>query len=230
MSQLNRDSLGLTLDSVAESLFFGNRMPEPRRIAAAKWIAGRQGLPGSYADMFAPTVQDTLGIHLFTGETIRTRAGIAHILGEECCRVLALLALKEPAVKDALARAVSGMAARLEESERRGCNPGFYCCGACSAAYWRNLAIGLLPQAEERLRRGLADLKTLRAGAGKWRRFPFFYTCLALTEIGPGLARAEMRYAAVYWQRNLKRLSLAEGDVPKRRAAVGQRLLEMCEM
>ena len=60
MSQLNRDSLGLTLDSVAESLFFGNPMPEPRRIAAAKWIAGRQGLPGSYADMFAPTVQDTL--------------------------------------------------------------------------------------------------------------------------------------------------------------------------
>ena len=226
---LNPHSLCLTLDSVSEALFFKEQIPESQRIAVAKWIARRQGLPGAYADMFAPAEADARGIHLFTGEAIRSRAGIAHILGEECCRVLVLLGVKDRQVEDSLARAVRGFSARLAESETRGYSPGLYCCGTCSAAYWRNLAIGLLPRAEERLRLGLAKLKCARAGAGKWGRFPFFYTCLALTEIGPDLAKGEMQYAAAYWQRNLKRRSLAEGQTSKRRAAVGQRLLEMCE-
>jgi hypothetical protein len=179
--------------------------------------------------MFAPTEKDRLGIHLFTGEAVRTRAGIAHILGEESCRVLVLLGLSDPLVNEAVARAVRGLAARVDESEERGHCPGIYCCGACSAAYWRNLTAGLLPRSEELLRLGLAELKTLRAGGGKWRRFPFFYTSLVLTEIGPHLARDEMRYAAEYWRRNLKKFCLSEGSVSKRRAAVGKRLLELCE-
>lgn len=226
---LNPHSLCLTLDSVSEALFLKRQLPELQRVAVAKWIAKRQGLPGAYADTFAPTSKDTLGIRLFTGEAVRTQAGLAHILGEESCRVLFLLDVKDPTVQACLSRAVCGLCARFEESEKRGQNPGLYCCGTCSAAYWRTLAIGLLPRAEERLRLGLDKLKDARAGAGKWGRFPFFYTCLALTEIGPDLAQGEMQYAAAYWQRNLKRLSLAEGQTSKRRAAVGQRLLEMCE-
>jgi hypothetical protein len=229
LSPLNRNSLCSTLDSISESLFFKQPMPKAQRTAVARWIANRQGLPGSYADMFAPTEKDTLGIHLFTGETVRTRVGIAHILGEECCRVLFLLGVKDQPVKDALSRAVRGLAARLEEAERRGYDTGLYCCGTCSAAYWRTLAIHLLPRAGERLRLGLKELKQLRSGNGKWRRFPFYYTCLALTEIGPELAKSEMQYAALYWRNNLKKLASAEGPVARRRAAVGQRLLELCE-
>ncbi|HOW63752.1 MAG TPA: hypothetical protein P5186_08830 [Candidatus Paceibacterota bacterium] len=226
---LNCDCLGSTLDAVSEALFFGVPIPVVERRAVAKWIATRQGLPGAYADTFAPTEKDTLGIHLFTGEAIRTLAGTAHILGEESCRVLHLLNVKDRQVQEALTRAVRGLAARLDNAERRGASPGFYCCGACAAAYWRNLATGQLPRSEERLRSGLVELTTLRAGGGKWRRFPFFYTCLVLTEIGPNLAKAEMQCAALYWQRNLKKLSLAKGCVALRRTAVGQRLLELCE-
>jgi hypothetical protein len=137
--------------------------------------------------------------------------------------------VKDRQVQEALARAVRGLAARFDDAERGGSSPGFYCCGACTVAYWRNLAAGLFPRSEERLRLGLAELTRLRAGDGKWRRCRFFYTCLALTEIGPRLARAEMQYAAAYWQRHLKKLALAEGRVASRRAAVGQRLLELCE-
>jgi hypothetical protein len=226
---LHRQSLWLTLDSVSESLFFKEPIPKSQRIAVARWIAARQGLPGSYADMFAPTEEDTLGIHLFTGEAVRTRAGVAHILGEECCRVLFLLDVEDQPVKDSLNRAVLGLAARIDESVKRGHSPGMYCCGPCSVAYWRNLATGLLPQAEERLRQGLNELKQLRSGNGKWRRFPFYYTCLALTELGPELARDEMQYVALNWRNKLKRLSLAASSVARRRAAVGQRLLELCE-
>jgi hypothetical protein len=226
---LNRRSLARTLDAVSESLFFSRSVPAVQRRAVTKWIAGRQGLPGAYADTFAPTEKDTLGIHLFTGEAIRSRVGIGHILGEESCRALLLLGGNDPLTKSALRRAVRGLAARIEEWEKRGNSPGFYCCGACSAAYWRNLATGLMPCSDERLRLGLGELMNLRHGGGKWRRFPFFYTCLALTEIGPRLAKTEMQYAAIYWQRNLKKLSLADDRASKRRAAVGQRLLKMCE-
>jgi hypothetical protein len=132
-------------------------------------------------------------------------------------------------VRGSLNRAVQGFVARLGETERRGYSTGTYCCGTCSAAYWRNLAIHLLPRAEERLRLGLNELKQARAGNGKWRRFPFYYTCLALTEIGPEFAKDEMQYAALHWRNNLRKFSSAESRVTRRKAAVGQRLLELCE-
>lgn len=229
MRFLNHTSLSSTLDTVSEALYLKRPIPRAQCRAVAKWIAGRQGLSGAYADTFAPTEKDTLGVHLFTGETIRTRAGMSHILGEEACRVLHLLNIEDRQVQHALARAVRGLTTRIADAEVRGCPSGFYCCGACTAAYWRNLANGLLPRAEERLSAGLTELANLRSGGGKWRRFPFFYTCLVLTEIGPGLAKAEMQYAALYWQRNLKKLTLTEGRSAVRRAAVGHLLLELCE-
>jgi hypothetical protein len=228
MKLLNDNNLYLTLDLVSESLFFNQPIPDSQRAAVANWIISRQGLPGAYADTFAPTYNDTRGIQLFTGEAIRSRVGTAHILGEECCRVLALLNVKDKPVKQALDRAVSGLSPRITEWETGLGRPGLYCCSTCSAAYWRNLANGLLPRSEERLRLGLGELKKLRTGRDRWRGFPFFYTCLVLTEIGPCLARDEMQYTAAYWQRNLKKLSAARDRVSKRRAAVGQRLLEMC--
>lgn len=217
------------MDSLAEALFSKTPIPAARLAAAVRWIASRQGLPGAYAGMFAPTPRDAPGIRLFTGETIRSRAGIGHLLGEEACRLLAALAPKDRQVRAALDRAVHGMAARLDEFERRGCTPGTYCCGTCTAGYWRNLANGLLPRPAERLASGLAQLRQQRAGDGTWARYPFYFTSLALTEIGPALARDEMQYAATRWRPLLPRLTRAESPYARRRAAVGQRLLELCE-
>lgn len=230
MNHLDRHSLGATLDALSESLFFKRRIFPAQRAAAARWIARRQGLPGAYAGMFAPTERDALGLRLFTGETVRSRVGIAHLLGEESCRVLAALQVNDANVRAALHRAVNGMAARLEEADRRGFSTGLYCCGTCAAGYWRNLALNLFPRAEERLRRGLRELRDLRCGGARWRRFPFYYTSLALTEIGPDLAKPEMQYAAARWQRILPRLAAARSPVALRRAAVGRRLLELSEM
>lgn len=227
MNCLNKESLYLTLDSLSESLFFNQPISKAQSLAIARWIASRQGLPGSYAGMFAPAKRDATGVRLFTGEPVRSRVGIAHILGEECCRILALLDVADEKVQAALSRAVQCFVARLEESERRGYSPGTYCCGTCSTAYWRNLANHLLPRAEERLILGMKELKRLRRGDGTWRCFPFYHTCLALTGIGPGLAKGEMQYAAMRWQKSLKRLSAAEDTLSRRRATVGQRLLEL---
>lgn len=228
MPLLHPSSLAATLDALAEAMFFQVRIPAAERRAAVEWIADRQGQTGAYAGMFAPTPQDLKGIRLFTGERVSSRAGIAHCLGEEACRILQALPAPSPAAQAALQRATVGMSARLEEAERRGQSTAIYCCGTCSAGYWRNLKTALFPRAEERLREGLRLLKTHRCGAGQWSRFPFYHTSLALTDLGPELAGDEMRYAAERWRQLLPRLGRTADRFARRRIAVGRRLLELC--
>ncbi|MCU0727702.1 MAG: hypothetical protein MUE73_18230, partial [Planctomycetes bacterium] len=83
------DSLGATLDSINAVLFSGQPVSRRDKAAAASWIADRQGLAGAYGGMFAPLPLDMqTGVTLFTGERVSTRAGTAHLLGEEACRAL----------------------------------------------------------------------------------------------------------------------------------------------
>ncbi len=127
MGLLHTQSLASTLDAVNDALFFEKHIPkaEARRVAA--WLAGRQGLPGSYAGTFAPATRDyEKGIRLFTGEHISTRAATGHILGEETCRTLLLLNTDLPAAKEALARATRSMNERLAASESQQRRRGFF--------------------------------------------------------------------------------------------------------
>ena len=84
--------------------------------------------------------------------------------------------------------------ARAAEDPRNG-NPGLYGCGKCSVGLWRNLLAGGLDRHEERLRRGGSHLRSVRDGEHHWRRFPFWYTVLALSEMDSTEARAELKYA-----------------------------------
>ena len=127
MNLLHTRSLAETLDAVGESLFFGRTVSgaEVHRVAA--WLTSRQGLPGSYAGMFAPTSQDYRdGIRLFTGERINSGAATGHILGEETCRMLLLLGVDTPEVKQSLARATRSMDACLKNSEVGYRRSGFF--------------------------------------------------------------------------------------------------------
>jgi hypothetical protein len=230
MDPIVTTSLESALDTLAEAQFFNRVLPAARRTAAVRWIARRQGLPGSYAGMFAPTeAERKSGIRLFTGEIVRSGAGVGHLLGEEACRVLAAVPKRDHATQAALDRAVAGMATRLEEAERDGAAAGTYCCGTCTAGYWRNLANGLLPRADERLRDGLAHLAKLRLSDGTWRRFPFFYTSLALTEIGAERAATELRHAAQRWRKLLPRLEKSAAPFAHRRAEIGRRVLALAD-
>ena len=93
----------------------------------AIWLAGRQGLSGSYAGMFAPTSTDYAeGIRLFTGERIASGAATGHILGEEACRALLLLDVDIEKVRLALGRATRSMNDRLDQSESEGGRRGFF--------------------------------------------------------------------------------------------------------
>ena len=222
------NSLAALVDRVEQKRYFGQKIPARELLATAREIASRQGLPGSYAGMFAPTGLDfRRGMRVFTGEAVRSGAATAHILGEECCRLLLKLVVKDRQVSAALARAEAGMLERLSSWDRLHAeHTGFHCCGICTASFWRHLAAGGLDSRGPRFRNGLRVLASLRTGSGRWNRFPFFYTLLALTEIELPEARRELRWAAPAAERSLKTLRGA-GRFPKRRRAVLEQALAL---
>jgi hypothetical protein len=195
---INRTSLSQTVDAINAAHFSGRTLAAAERGRAARWIAGRHGLPGAYGGTFAGfPAERASGIVLFTGERIAS-ASARHILGEEASRALRHLRARDADVTRALRGADEGMMRCLEraaEDPRNG-NPGLFCCGKCSVGLWRNLLAGGLDRQEERLRRGASHLRSMRDGEHQWRRFPFWYTVLALSEMDSAEARTELKYAA----------------------------------
>ena len=204
---INRTSLSQTVDAITAAHFEGRTITAAERGLAARWIAARQGLSGAYGGTFAGfSSERAKGIVLFTGERIAS-ASARHILGEEASRALRQLRVRDPNVTRALEEADTGLMRCLERAaaDPRNSNPGLFCCGKCSVGLWRNLLAGGLDRHEERLRRGAAHLRSLRDGEQRWRRFPFWYTVLALREMDSTEARAELTYAAPALQRAASR-------------------------
>jgi len=204
---INGTSLSKTVDAVNAMQFDGRALAAAERGHVARWIAARQGLPGAYGGTFAGfPAERTSGIVLFTGERIAF-ASARHILGEEASRVLRLLRVRDRRITRALEAADVGLlrcVARAAEDPRRR-NPGLFCCGKCSVGFWRNLLAGGLDRHEERLQRGARHLRAVRDGQYGWRRFPFWYTVLALSEMDGNEAVAELKYAAPALERAASR-------------------------
>lgn len=230
------DSLGDTIDAINAALFEHAALSQEICHEAATWIADRQGLPGSYAGMFAPTGYDyAFGTLTFTGEPVRSGAAMGHLLSEESCRALFRLGNHAPsAAHQALERARQAIFKRIEQSEAPGkwASVGVYCCGTCSVALWRHLLSSPEPADLPRLENGLAELRRHRDGEGRWKRFPFYYTLLALSEMGLPGVRDEIEYAGNIIERALRRLSKANPDSQSlhdwRRKVVLERVLEKC--
>lgn len=226
MELINHKSLALTLDAVNEAIFDRRLLSKTEKVRVARWIASRQGLPGSYANMFAPTAKDFRdGLVLFTGEKITTRAGLSHVLGQESCRALLLLNAASADVTSALKKASAGFMERLEQYLIF--NDGTYCCAPCSCGLWRHLSAGGLENGERILTAGVKTLSSFRDGKGRWKRFPFYYTLLALSEMKLPAARKEMQYAAPACERILNR-GKKRNKIGKRRYSLAQRVLQMC--
>jgi hypothetical protein len=204
---INRASLSQTVDAINAAHFDGRTHTAAERGHTARWIAARQGLPGAYGGTFAGFPSErSRGIVVFTGERIAS-ASARHILGEEASRALRQLRVRDPNVTRALEGAHSGLMRCLQRAaeDPRSSNPGLYCCGTCSVGLWRNLLAGGLDRREERLRRGASHLRSMRDGEHQWRRFPFWYAVLALSEMDSAEARTELRYAAPALERAASR-------------------------
>lgn len=196
---IHRKSLSKTVDGVNEAFFVRKTIPATDGREVSRWIAARHAVPGAYGKLFGgfPSERQS-GIRVFTGERI-TSASARHILGEESCRALLLLASRDPKADAALAQATAWMINRvtqagLDAPSRN--DAGNYCCGKCTVGLWRNVIAGGLDRQSERLRLGLTALQARRDGNGGWKAFPFWYTVLALTEMNHPGARSELAYAA----------------------------------
>ena len=226
-SLIHSRSLSETVDAVNEAFTTGVKIPAGERTSIARRIASRQGLPGAYADTFAGFESERKnGIKLFTGERVNS-ASARHILGEEACRVLRKLGVRDAGVRRSLGLADEGLMRCLERAATgpRGGNPGVYCCGKCTVGLWRNLASGGLDRQEERLSKGTAVLPARRDGKGGWRAFPFWYTVLLLSELELPGAKEELRYAAKVLEGATRRE--ARAGYGERRRGVAVRALEV---
>jgi hypothetical protein len=223
---IDNSSLASTLDSVNEALFYNRPLSKSEKAQVAKWIVSRQGMPGSYANMFAPTGKDFQnGISLFTGEDVWTRAGVSHVLGQESCRALILLGVKSANVNSALEKAAAGFMERMKQYLI--VKEGMYCCAKCSCALWRHLAAGGLENNEPILAAGMKTLSSLRDGKGRWKRFPFYYTLLVLDAMDMSTARREMQYAAPACERILKK-ETKKDKISRRRRILAEKILGKC--
>lgn len=244
-------SLATVVDGINEAIFLDHKITTAKAAEAAKFITARQGLPGSYRQMFAPLPEDMQGFRLFTGERVKSRVGCRHILGQEACRVMAMLKPKDAAARQALGRARQwleemtppptgdvrkiGTSATAKQSQDAHAifsigTYGAYCCGTCSVAMWRNITAGGFADGDARIAAGLAVLKAYRQADGRWGRFPFFYTLSALIEmadIDPPAARAELRHAGARCEKLLARRP-GEGTYSDRRRMLLQRVLGEC--
>ena len=223
---IHKTSLSETVDAIHEAAFDGRALDADERKRAALWIAGRQGLAGAYGGTFAGFPQERArGIVLFTGERIAS-ASARHILGEEASRALRLLRVRDARVTTALNRASDGLMACLTRAaaDPRNTNPGRFCCGKCTVGLWRNLLSGGLDRQEERLGRGVDYLRSQRDGEGEWRKFPFWYTVLALSDIDLPEARKELEYAAPGLEHTANRRPAAT-SYAQRRHSLAQRAL-----
>jgi hypothetical protein len=233
-SLVHPDSLAASVDAASDTVFFRRRLSDPQKREIAAFIAARQGLPGSYGKLFAPTRKDaTEGFRLYTGERILPGPGAWHILGEEAFRALLVLDSGTADVRAAMAAAWEPFPEWLRKSLRRparragSLQPGMFCCMKCSCALWRHLAARSEGQHEGFLTAGVKALRMSRDGEGGWKHWPFHYTLLTLSEIGIPVAREEIRYAAQACERERsKRLPKAD-TYPQRRRAVLERVLAL---
>lgn len=76
----------------------------------------------------------------------------------------------------------------------------------------------------QRLSSGVDILRVHRHTDGRWRRFPFYYTLLALLEVDDKKATREMEYAAPRLESILKRRDAGD-QFASRRQAVAEQVL-----
>jgi hypothetical protein len=228
MQLASPNSLSETLDRVNQAYFYGTLPGKKERGPATEMILSRAGLPSSYGgNTFALTKADERGrAHTFTGEALPSPASRNHIHAEEACRCLIILgggAGRRPAELDSVSAALR---AWIDRGEKMGKPRGTFCCGPCTVALWRHLAVGGLGNYAKNLNAGLAVLGAHQDGKGSWRRFPFFYTLSALAEV-PDLPNAKraIKYALPECEQRVKKLK-PSSDFSRRRHGVLLRVLE----
>lgn len=189
-------SLTQTIDNINEAFFFGRKITREEAVEAIHFICSQKGNANAYASGFGMTDEDmSAGVYTFTGELLSSPASRRHITTEEASRTLRLLA---PIAKHDIAvlqETDASLLACIKQAETKGKPVGTYCCGPCTVSLWRYLSAGGLGSYANSINKGLSILKDYRDEQTGWRKFPFYYTLLALSGIGSKQAINEIQSA-----------------------------------
>lgn len=101
-------------------------------------------------------------------------------------------------------------------------------CAVATIAWMRWLGAGLSPAAQPGVEHFLGLLMENRDGKGRWMRFPFFYTLLALEELTHLAARRERQYALQACLRFLNKRG-EESERQRRRCDLAGRIVQEME-
>lgn len=206
MQLLNRSSLYKTVDNVNEALFYGKKITKTDAKNVINWISSRHDTEYSYNRSYGLTGKDmNSGIYTYTGERL-VSASMRHIMAEESARVVLQLSRITGSKPNSIVSTDERFYKMLEASKVSGKPIGTFCCGACTIGLWRYLNAGGLPKYQKYISDGIMSLHSNRDETGKWGRFPFYYTLLALSEIDDPSALKEINYAMPECERALKRL------------------------
>jgi len=208
-------SLSGTIDAASDALQHGVDVPPEQREALVRWLVERQVLSGRNAGAFAPTADDLAGgVRLYTGEPLRTKLAAWNVLTAEAARLLILLGGSIEPAAETVERAAKWLAVSCFGA--RGC-----VIGECAHSFVAHLRFLNAAHSDPAVVvRGVNALRSERDGAGRWRRFPFYYTLLTLTEIQAEPARSELRYAIEACERVRGRSGRNETFVVRRRRLV----------
>jgi hypothetical protein len=223
---IHASSFAQTIAAANDALFFGRGFAEGGKQQVVSWVLERQIVSGRWSGTFSPTEEDLQsGVQLFTGERLRTKWGTWNVLTAEAARLLILLGGTDPRVATATGRADAWLRHACFASKR--CVIGE--CAHSFMSYLRYLSVIETTPGSARDSVGwLYTLSQCRDGTGRWERFPFYYTLLALLEMRSEAARNELRYALPACERVRNRRS--GGDVySERRREVVERVLGVAQ-
>ena len=199
MGIVDTTSLAGTLNALTLAVLEGRKLSQADRRAAA-WIAGRLKQKG-YCGLPAPTEADRhRKLVLFTGEQFGSRAGTGCKLGFEATWALATLDADQPAAAAALKTCREIVIGRFVQDRK-----GMYCCCSCSNAGWRALSVLPGAEPEKYLRLGIEMLHSCRESNGRWSKFPFWYSVLALSQAQLKQAKQELAFAAPALEKALRK-------------------------
>jgi hypothetical protein len=227
MNLISVNSLSTTLDNINDRFLKDIKFSASEKKQVLDYITSRHAAAGSYRNMFAPTDKDySQVIKLFTGEPLTTRASKAHILSEECCRILKTLNVNNKAASIAFVESMKDLKDAVNSSKvLNKYAEGTYCCAKCTAAYWRNLSSDLKHNKTE-ITNGLKYLKSMRDGKGRWKKFPYYYTVYSLVTIDLPQAKDELRYTSLMLEKAV-RMKGRRDKYSHRRQLIAQKALEI---
>ena len=196
---LVEDSLAETLWRLEEVRMGFSRADRSDVNKALDWIQSRQGEEGAYPvdghKFFAPAEKDKEKVQLITGEKYDPSGGLDHILGQEALRALMLWGRGEEDETQSALKALYSLL-DLDYDGETPRNSGFFCCAKCSVSMLKTVSVVKTGDWEETVKEGILKIRENRDGEGRWDRYPFYYTLLALSEIQSPEAIEELRYVA----------------------------------